>query len=151
MMVVNDPVQNRVAQVIQGMAGEAGIQISLRPAEFASALAQQDQGQYETFLIGWSGRPDPDGNIHQFHTCKGSQNTMGVCDPSIDDLLNKARETSEFGERYKAYAEATKKMLARRNIIYLYHLKYIVAMHKRVSGYAATPDGLIRMSGVTLQ
>ncbi|HEX7927785.1 MAG TPA: ABC transporter substrate-binding protein, partial [bacterium] len=151
MMVVNDPVQNRVAQVIQGMASEAGIQITLRPAEFASALAQQDQGQYETFLIGWSGRPDPDGNIHQFHTCKGSQNTMGVCNPDIDELLNKAREVSEVPARYKLYAEATKKFLERRNIIYLYHLKYIVAMNKKVNRYVATPDGLIRMSGVTLQ
>lgn len=151
MMIVNDPVQNRVAQVIQGMAAEAGFQISLRPAEFASALAQQDNGQYEAFLIGWSGRPDPDGNIHQFHTCKGSQNVTHACDPEIDALLNKAREVSNFNERYQLYADATRKFLARRNIIYLYHLKYIVGMNRRVNGYVATPDGLIRMSNVTLQ
>ena len=151
LMAVNDPVQSRVAQVIQGMAAEAGIQISIRPMEFASALTEQDNGKYETFLIGWSGRPDPDGNIHQFQTCKGSQNTVGMCDPEIDQLLNKARETSSTGERYKLYAEATRRMLDRRGIVYLYHLKYIVALHKKVRGYVATPDGLIRMKNVRLE
>ncbi len=151
MMIVNNPEQNRMGQVLQGMAAEAGIAINLRPAEFASALAQQDDGQYEGFLIGWSGRPDPDGNIHQFQTCKGSLNVTLACDADIDALLNKAREVSDVGERYKLYAEATQKFLARRNIIYLNHLKYIVAMNKKVQGYVATPDGLIRMTGVIMQ
>src|SRR5574341_1687883 len=145
MMIVNDPVQSRVAQVVQGMAAEAGIQISIRPMEFASALSEQDKGTYESFLIGWSGRPDPDGNIHQFHTCKGSQNTFGVCDPDIDSLLDKARQASATAERYKLYADATRRILERRNIIYISHLKYIVALNNKVHGYVATPDGLIRM------
>jgi peptide/nickel transport system substrate-binding protein len=151
MMLTNNPQQNRVGQVIQGMAGDAGFQIALRPAEFASALQQQDNGQFEVFLIGWSGRPDPDGNIHGFHTCKGSFNYTHACDPEIDALLNKAREVSDTGERYKLYADATQRFLARRNLVYLYHLKYIVAMNKKVQGYVATPDGLIRMSNVGMR
>lgn len=150
LMVVNDPEQTRIGQVIQGMAAEAGFQISLRPMEFASALSEQDKGTYEAFLIGWSGRADPDANIHQFQTCKGSLNVTLACTPEIDGLLNKAREVSDVRERQALYRQAIKKFIARRNIIYLYHQTYIVAYKKSVSGYVATPDGLIRMKNVRM-
>jgi peptide/nickel transport system substrate-binding protein len=146
--VTNDPQQRRVGEVIQGMASEAGFNISLRPSEFASMLKDDDAGKLQALVVGWSGRVDPDGNIHQFHTCGGSLNTTGACDKSIDDLLNKAREASEMGQRAALYKEAIDKLLARRNIVYLYHQNYIVAYPKTLKGYRAVPDGLIRLKGV---
>jgi peptide/nickel transport system substrate-binding protein len=148
--IVNDPQQRRVGEVIQGMAKEAGFTISLRPEEFASALKDDDAGNLRAFLIGWSGRVDPDGNIHQFHTCGGSLNTTGACDPDIDALLNKAREVTDFAQRAALYKEAIDKMvLSRRNLIYLYHQNYIVAYPKNLQNYKAVPDGLIRLKGVS--
>jgi peptide/nickel transport system substrate-binding protein len=147
--VVNDPQQRRFGEVIQGMAREAGFNITLRPSEFASALTDDDNGKLQAFAIGWSGRVDPDGNIHQFHTCGGSLNTTHVCDEAVDALLNRAREVSDQGERAKLYREAIDKISARRNIIYLYHANYIVAYPKNLKGYKAVPDGLIRIKGVT--
>jgi peptide/nickel transport system substrate-binding protein len=52
-------------------------------------LKEDDSGQLQALVVGWSGRVDPDGNIHQFHTCGGSLNTTGACDKPIDDLLNR--------------------------------------------------------------
>ena len=40
--IVNDPQQRRLGEVIQGMAQEAGFNITLRPSEFASALNDDD-------------------------------------------------------------------------------------------------------------
>ncbi|HEX9900261.1 MAG TPA: ABC transporter substrate-binding protein, partial [Candidatus Methylomirabilis sp.] len=115
--IVNDPPQRRFGEVIQGMAKEAGFDISLRPSEFASALKDDDAGNLRAFAIGWSGRVDPDGNIHQFHTCGGSLNTTGACDEALDALLNKAREVSDIAQRAALYKEATDKMvLGRRNL-----------------------------------
>ena len=147
--VVNDPQQRRFGEVIQGMAREAGFNISLRPSEFASALTDDDNGKLQAFAIGWSGRVDPDGNMHQFHTCGGSLNTTHVCDEAVDALLNKAREVSDQGERAKLYREAIDRITARRNVIYLYHANYIVAYPKNLKGYRAVPDGLIRIKGVS--
>ena len=150
MTIVNDPQQRRVGEVIQGMAKEAGFNITLRPAEFASALSEDDAGKLQAFLIGWSGRVDPDANIHQFHTCGGSLNTTRSCDESIDALLNKAREVTDQGQRTALYREAIDKFAGqRRNIIYLYHLNYIVAYPKSFKGYKAVPDGLIRIKGTS--
>jgi peptide/nickel transport system substrate-binding protein len=152
MTIVNNPQQRRVGEVIQGMAKEAGFNISLRPSEFASALRDDDAGKLQAFLIGWSGRVDPDANIHQFHTCGGSLNTTHVCDESIDALLNKAREVSDQGQRAALYRQAIEKFaFARRNILYLYHLNYIVAYPKNLKGYKGVPDGLIRIKGTSWQ
>jgi len=148
--IVNDPQQRRLGEVIQGMAKEAGFNISLRPAEFASALKDDDNGKLQVFLVGWSGRVDPDGNIHQFHTCGGSLNTTGACDEAIDALLNKTREVSDQAQRTALYKEAIDKMvLGRRNLIYLYHQNYLVAYPKNLKNYKAVPDGLIRLKGTS--
>jgi peptide/nickel transport system substrate-binding protein len=148
--VTNDPQQRRVGEIVQGMAQEAGFRITLRPMEFASMLKADDSGQLQALVVGWSGRVDPDGNIHQFHTCGGSLNTTGACDKAIDDLLNKAREVSDQAQRTALYKDAIDKMvLERRNLIYLYHQNYIVAFPKNLKGYVAVPDGLIRLKGVS--
>ncbi len=150
MTIVNDPQQRRVGEVIQGMAKEAGFDISLRPSEFASALKDDDDGNLRAFLVGWSGRVDPDGNIHQFHTCNGSLNTTTACDEAIDALLNKAREVNDQAQRAALYKEAIDKMvLGRRNLIYLYHQNYLMAYPKNLKNYKAVPDGLIRLKGTS--
>src|SRR4030095_1994061 len=65
MVIINTPPQRRVGEVIQGMAREAGFDISLRPQEFASSLKDNDDGKHQSFLIGWRRRGGTDGNIHQ--------------------------------------------------------------------------------------
>jgi len=149
MTIVNNPRERRVGEVIQQMAREAGFNISLRAQEFASALTDNEDGKHQAFLIGWSGRVDPDGNIHQVQTCKGSLNTTLACDEKIDALLNRAREVSDEGQRRGLYREAIDLFTARRNIIYLYHQNYIVAFPKNLKGYKGVPDGLIRIKGTS--
>jgi peptide/nickel transport system substrate-binding protein len=95
---------------------------------------------------------DPDANIHQFHTCSGSLNQTHVCDEAIDGLLNKAREVSDQAQRTALYRQAVEKFaFGRRNILYLYHLNYIVAYPKNLKGYKGVPDGLIRIKGTSWQ
>ena len=153
MTVVNNPRERRVAEVIQQMAREAGFNISLRAQEFASALTDDDDGKNQSFLIGWSGRVDPDGNIHMNQTCRrgdsGSLNATHACDEKIDAILNRAREVSDVDQRRALYREAIDLFTARRNIIYIYHPNYIIAFPKNLKGYKAVPDGLIRIKGTS--
>ena len=151
MAIVNNPQQRRVGEVIQGMARDAGFNITLAPKEFASALQDNEDGKHQAFLIGWSGRVDPDHNIHQFHTCGGSLNETLACDEKVDALLNKAREVGDVAQRTALYREAMDHILARRNIVYLYFQNYIVAFPKNLRGYKAVPDGLIRIKGTSWQ
>jgi peptide/nickel transport system substrate-binding protein len=149
MVIVNNPQERRMGEIIQGMAKEAGFNITLVPKEFASALQDNDAGKDQAFLIGWSGRVDPDTEFYNFHACGASLNQSNVCDEDLDALLNKAREVSDQKERAELYRKAMDKVGARRNLIYIYHRANIVAFPKNLTGYRAVPDGLIRVKGLS--
>src|SRR5712675_1332833 len=58
-MVPKGAENEAVAQVIQSMAAEAGFDLKIRLIEFATSLKQAQAGEFQAFLIGWSGRIDP--------------------------------------------------------------------------------------------
>jgi peptide/nickel transport system substrate-binding protein len=148
--MANNPVQTQVMQVIQSMVAEAGFELKLKATEFATLLKEQTAGNYEVSQIGWSGRVDPDGNIHQFMTCGGGINDSKYCNPEIDKLLNQARLSTEPAERKKSYDAARQILNSDLPIIYLYHQTWIWAASKKVDGFVAYPDGMIRLQNVKL-
>lgn len=150
LMFPNNPDQRQVAEIIQSMAQEAGFDIKLEAAEFASSLQRANKGDFEAYLIGWSGRTDPDGNVYSFESCKGGQNDGKHCNPGLDKLLDAARAASSAEERKKLYEEATGIVLSARSRIYLYHRKWFVAYTNRLQGFSQVPDGLIRVQGLSL-
>ena len=146
--VANNPVQTQVMEVVQAMAAEAGIDISIRATEFATLLQQQSAGEYQGSQVGWSGRTDVDGNIHQFVTCEGGINDSGFCDPRVDELLDQARTSNDPQVRKEAYDASREILNEELPIIYLYHPSWIWAMSAEVEGFEAYPDGMIRLEGV---
>lgn len=153
MMVPTSPEAERAAQVIQAMAGEAGFDIKIRATEFASALDLAVKGDYQAFLVGWSGRTDPDGNIYNFVSCKGPKglNTTHYCNKDVDAALDAARLTGEPAARIAQYKIVADHVLKDRPIIYLWHQKWLYAATTRLKGFTPYPDGLIRPEGMMLQ
>lgn len=92
MTVTNNPVVIQTAQVIQAMAKEAGFEIRIQATEFASALQLAATGDFEAFLLGWTGRVDPDGNIYNLVTCNSPYNDGHYCNPAVDRELDAARK-----------------------------------------------------------
>ncbi|GHD51953.1 peptide ABC transporter substrate-binding protein [Thalassobaculum fulvum] len=148
MQFPNNPDMTRAAQVIQAMAAEAGFDVKLRATEFATMLKEQSAGNYQATEVGWSGRVDPDGNIHAFATCKGGINDTKYCNPEVDKLLDAARQTNDVAERKKLYASAIEILDRERPIIYLYHPKWIWALSSKLQGYKPYPDAMIRLEGM---
>jgi peptide/nickel transport system substrate-binding protein len=151
MMVPSNSEDQAVAQVLQSMAQEAGITLKLSVVEFATSLQEQTKGNFETYLIGWSGRIDPDGNIYNFKHSTGSLNYTKYHSAEVDRLLDEARATLDEAGRAKLYEQAAQVYLKDRNIIYLYHRKWLFAMSTKLQGFTPNPDGLIRLSGLSLQ
>jgi peptide/nickel transport system substrate-binding protein len=141
----------RIAQVVQSMAKEAGFDIKLVATEFASALTRQQKGDYVAFLIGWSGRSDPDGNINVFILCGAPLNEGKYCDPETDKALNEARTTSDHAKRVAAFERAADRYMAAVQRIYLYHVKWFNTHTTKLAGFNPHPDGLIRLQGLKLQ
>ncbi len=147
--VPNSTVPLAVMQVVQAMAAQAGINISLTSKEFATLLADQSAGDYQASQIGWSGRIDPDGNNHQFVTTDGGINDSKFSDPKMDELMDAARVGATTEERKALYDEAIEIMLDELNRVFLYHVTWIWAYNNSIKGFTPYPDGMIRLEGVT--
>src|SRR5438067_6229595 len=153
LMVPTIPETLQAAQVIQSMTAEAGFDIKIQATEFASSLDLATKGDFEAYLIGWSGRTDPDGNIYNFVSCKAPPaiNAGHYCNPDVDRELDAARQASDPAERVPHYAKVAERFLADRPLIYLWHAKWLYAMNAKLAGFAAYPDGLIRPQGIKMQ
>jgi len=144
MTATNNPVVIQTAQVIQAMAKESGFDIRIQATEFASALQLAARGDFEAFLLGWTGRIDPDGNIYNLVTCNSPFNDGHYCSTEVDRELNAARAVDARTERLAHYRIVAQHILQDLPIIYLYHQKWLYAFSARLSGFAPYPDGLIR-------
>src|SRR5512143_2728504 len=138
----------KLAQVVQAMVKEAGFDVKLQATEFATSLDLADKGQFEAYVLAWSGRADPDGNIFSFAACKQPLNYSGYCKQEVDDLLVRARTAGDMAERKKAYDQAAAIMLNDRPIVYLYHRHWLWAYTNKLSGLRTVPDGLVRVQGL---
>jgi peptide/nickel transport system substrate-binding protein len=131
------------------MAAEAGIDVKIVSKEFATLLADQSAGDYTASQIGWSGRVDPDGNIHQFMTTNGGLNDSKYSNPAVDEALNAARVAASTEARKASYDAARDVLVEESPIVYLYHQTWIWAHNTNLEGFTAYPDGMIRLEGVT--
>lgn len=145
----NNPVQLQLMQVIQAMTAEAGIEVSIKATEFATMLSEQTAGNYQGSQVGWSGRTDPDGNIHSFMTCAGGLNDSKYCSEEVDNLLNEARLSTDPADRKASYDAANAILREELPIIYLYHQTWLWGLSNAIDGFVAYPDGMIRLAGVT--
>jgi peptide/nickel transport system substrate-binding protein len=136
--------------ILQAMWAEAGITANLQTQENVTMLQSGRKGDFEAYFTFWSGRPDPDGNVYTFATCKGAQNDQHYCNTDVDALLTKARQVAEPAERKKLYDQATEIMAKEVPRLILWHRRVFTGFSTRVSGFTPYPDGIIRLRGLKL-
>jgi peptide/nickel transport system substrate-binding protein len=151
LMVPNNPETRQVAEVIQAMSAEAGFDMRIRVTEFATSLKEAEDGRYQAYILAWSGRPDPDGNIYSFAKTKQPLNYGHYSDPQVDQALDEARTKNAVAERKAAYERAADKFLTEGSVIYLYHRRMLIAHTAKLEGYKQMPDGLVRVVGLRLK
>jgi peptide/nickel transport system substrate-binding protein len=151
LMVPKGPENEAVAQVMQSMAAEAGFDLKIRVIEFATSFKQAQAGEFQAFLIGWSGRIDPDGNSYVFLHTKAPQNDGVYSNPEADKAFEAARLITDPAQRKAIYEKLTGTILKDEPIIYLYHRKLLIAHTTKLEGYRPMPDGLVRVVGLKLK
>ena len=147
-MVPNGPDTRQLAEVVQAMAADAGFDMKIRVTEFATSLNEAEAGRYHAYVLAWSGRVDPDGNIYSFQTCVGPNNYGKYCSPELDAALSAARVASGVADRKSAYEKVAALSIPAGGILYLYHRPVIIAHTAKLDGYKQLADGLVRLTGV---
>jgi peptide/nickel transport system substrate-binding protein len=146
--VTNSPDQQQAGEVIQAMAAEAGFQVTLKVMEFASSLQAGYAGDFQAYLIGWSGRADADGNMWQLLHSRGTFNYGRWKNEEADALLDAARRPTDPAERRALYAKFWAIQRDELPLMYLWTAKNIVGLKASLEGFELVPDGLIRVRGL---
>jgi peptide/nickel transport system substrate-binding protein len=150
-MVPNNPETRQVAEVVQAMAAEAGFEVKIRVTEFATSLKEAEAGNYQAYMLAWSGRTDPDGNIQSFASTGAPNNYSAYSNKDVDAALDEARTKNAMPERMAAYKRAAEQLAKDLPIVYLYHRLVIIAHRDRIEGYRQMPDGLVRVVGLKVK
>ena len=140
-----------VAQVVQSMASEAGFDMKIRVTEFATSLKQAEAGEYQAFMLAWSGRIDPDGNSYVFLKTGAPQNYSAWSNAEADKALDDARLVTDLAQRKAIYEKLAKAEMEDQALLYIYHRRILIAHTTKLDGYKQMPDGLVRVIGLKLK
>jgi peptide/nickel transport system substrate-binding protein len=149
--ITNETDTQQAGEVIQSMASEAGFDVKIRSMEFASSLQAGYAGDFEAYLIGWSGRADPDGNMWQMLHSSGTFNYGHYQNAEVDKALDGARAVADMDQRKALYHQVWLRERDDLPLIYLWTPANIVGLKASITGFRQVPDGLIRPQGMAMQ
>jgi len=150
LMISTDPQRQAVAEMEQAMLAEAGITLNILPTEFVSMREKASKGEFQAYVIGSSGRVDPDLNISLVLQCGTANNAGKYCNEDLDKLLTEGRSTADQAKRKEIYSQVMDIVMKDMPGIYLYNPKAAYAMTAKLDGFQPYPDGIIRLENTSL-
>ncbi len=143
--VSNSQDQLRYAQALQASVAEGGFDLRIVPVEYSTLLDVQKRGDYESLLLGWSGRIDPDGNTSRFLTTGSAGNYGGYSSPEFDGLMTRAARTTDTAARAALYGTATQVLQRDNPIVYTYRPRNLTVFSAQLAGVQVFTDGVVRL------
>jgi peptide/nickel transport system substrate-binding protein len=115
------PITLQEAQFIQSELKPANITVNIKTETFATILSDTAAHNFQAALIGWSGRPDPDGNTFSWFHTGGGNNDMQYSNAQVDQLLDDARVQSDQSKRAQDYVQAEQQIANDASYIFISH------------------------------
>lgn len=133
----------QMATVYKEEIERAGIQMTVRPLEWATFLQNLTQRKFDAITLSWAIPVDQDPYQvwHSSQTEKGS-NYPGFKNEEVDRLLEQARTEFDRGARNKLYKRWHAILHEEQPYTFLFHLKVLVAVDKRFANVRIYPMGL---------
>ncbi|TWI63430.1 peptide/nickel transport system substrate-binding protein [Pseudoduganella lurida] len=125
---------------IQSDLKKAGIELRLKPVKGDALSETVRAGQYDALTGGWWSAATPDVLFLLYHGSQvARQNTFGqdtgrLADPQLDDLLLRARQSQDAGERDSLYRQAQKLLTELVPVVPLHESHHLIAYSKRLHG-----------------
>ncbi|HEY0919706.1 ABC transporter substrate-binding protein [Devosia sp.] len=149
-----NPDARRMAELIQADFAAVGVTAEIVSMEWGEYLAQSSAIDRDgAVLLGWTGdNGDPDNFLAVLLGCDavGSANRAQWCNKEFDDLIQKAKVTSDQAERTKLYEEAQVVFKREAPWATIAHSVVFMPMSKKVTGYVMDPKGTHAFDGVDI-
>lgn len=145
------PTTTQLAQLVKDQLAKAGITMTIVQQERTKTSTDQNSGDFQALIFGWSGRPDPDGNLYNIFHTGGGLNYGGYSVPQVDDLLEKARAASDQSQRKDLYQQAQKLIVDDTPMAFFNFVPAYLVAQPKVQGVQLYPDFMMRFEGAWLK
>jgi dipeptide transport system substrate-binding protein len=149
-----NPNGQQAAELVQADLAKVGIKAQIVKYEWAEYLKRAKAGESDIGMFGWTGdNGDPDNFLATLLSCAavGGSNYAQWCDKEYDELVNKAKRTSNVAERTKLYEQAQEVFKREVPWVTMAHSLVYQPMRKNVEGYKMSPFGVVQFYGVSLR
>ncbi|HDF7252913.1 TPA: ABC transporter substrate-binding protein [Enterobacter hormaechei] len=140
-----NPNSRRIAEMIQADWAKVGVKAKIVSYEWGEYLSGMRKGEHDSALFGWmSDNGDPDNFADVLLGCnsiKTGSNAARWCDKGYDELVQKAKLTSNPDERAKLYGQAQEIFYQQAPWIALANGKTFYATRSNVTGYSVSLMG----------
>jgi peptide/nickel transport system substrate-binding protein len=134
-VIQRDP-DTQIAQMLQAMLKEAGIELKIEVLERQAWLDKVLGKTYQVGILRASiPRPDPDLTFSNFYGKNAKQNYSGFQNERIDALVDEARRESDPEMRRKAYAELQQILLDNHAETYFFFRPNKEVVRKEVQNF----------------
>jgi peptide/nickel transport system substrate-binding protein len=149
----SDAFRVAIARVIAAQLSEVGIDVEVRPFEFATFFADVKRGAYQLASMQTTDITDPDFYFMYFHSswipseqAKDGFNRWRYRSPLVDRLTLEGRQQLDRERRKQIYAEVQRQVATDVPIVPLWHEDNVVLSSADVRGYTLTPNA--RLTGL---
>lgn len=143
-----------MAEMIQADWAKIGVKVTITTYEWGEYLKRAKQGEHQVVMNGWTGdNGDPDNWFGNLYSCAavGGSNYSRFCFKPFDDLVVKAKQITDVGERTKLYEQAQVIFFEQNPASPIGTSLSNEPMVKGVKGYKSEPFGQHRFKGVWVE
>ncbi len=138
------------AQVIQSQLSKIGITLDIKLVEWAQWLdGVYSNRDYESTIIGHSGKLDPQDFLNRFETTYG-RNYFNFSDAHYDELIEAAASTSDAATRAGYYKECQQLLVDQAASVFIQDPSVIYAVAQNVTGLQIYPVTFFNLSDLTV-
>ncbi len=140
---IQNPVAEKVLTVYKEELARVGIELVIRPMEWASLLDRVDKREFDAILMGWSMPPDPDPyQVWHSSQAEAGSNYVGFIHEESDALIEQARVEFDRDTRIALYHRFQEILYEEQPYLFLLAPKVLAAGDKRVHGIQVYPFGV---------
>ncbi|WP_251551989.1 ABC transporter substrate-binding protein [Neobacillus muris] len=138
------PEAQKVAEVIQDSLSKIGVKAKIQSVEWATYLDKAAKGEFDMFMLGWTGdNGDPDNFLYTLldKDSIGSNNYSYYSNDELHDILIEAQTETEQAKRNELYKKAQEIIKEDAPWVPLVHSTPLLAASKDVANYLPHPTG----------
>ncbi len=137
-------VLRQIAETIQHSFRIAGVEMTLRPMEWATFSSAVDEGSFEACFLTMSLDPNPDlfPNWHSSQVPPNGWNSVFYKNLRVDALIEKLRDTFDREMARPLYAEIQRVIRDDEPVTFLHYVPVKWGVNRRIQGVLTSPIGL---------